>query len=580
MNLQLLFLSFFLAITTAFSQTLVDTEPAKKNFFLEKFTGVGCGFCPDGDDIIDGLEDQWGDRLNTIAYHTFSSSGIYNTTYGHVYADSSFCTGYPGGNINRLVTSNQQVAPHGTAMGRGSWEPTINTIKNDYAYVNIGVEFLHYFEVNKYKINVELYYTGTPGPNQRLNVALIQDGILGDQAGSDLGSSGEYEHNHMLRDMLTGQWGEPIENIVEGELITKTFDFVMPDAIGAVEVVPENMSIIVYVSELDGIVENSEHASPELAPSFALNSYIKDQAVSVCGETVDPIVEIGNYGSQNLTELEITYAVNGEEYVYDWTGDLAFYETETVTLPSLTYTPQASNTFTAEITNTNNLGVDDTTYNNAFSIDFETSVENAAHNAVKLKLDGWGSDITWSIVDNLGNTHLQGGPYADGTIDLIYETVDLDADLCYTFSISDSEGNGLQGGQDQSNGTTYPPGYYEFISNGQVVKTNVNFGEKERQFFSIDLETVGTEALEANTGVSLTPNPSSSFFNLDIETQMPGQITYTIMELTGRIISVHQVDVGEGKNTVEVNHDLPIGMYHVEVRSKDYNKRIPFVVSH
>ena len=91
---------------------------------------------------------------------------------------------------------------------------------------------------------------------------------------------------------------------------------------------------------------------------------------------------------------------------------------------------------------------------------------------------------------------------------------------------------------------------------------------------------VCVEELDVENIVSLTPNPSSNYFNLDFDIQAEGQITYMITELTGRIISIHHVDVGEGKNTVEVNHDLPIGIYHVAVRGENFNKMIPLVVSH
>ena len=45
---NLLTIALALVTTISFAQTFVSTTPENKNVVLEEFTGIYCGFCPDG----------------------------------------------------------------------------------------------------------------------------------------------------------------------------------------------------------------------------------------------------------------------------------------------------------------------------------------------------------------------------------------------------------------------------------------------------------------------------------------------------------------------------------------------------
>jgi hypothetical protein len=66
-------------------------------------------------------------------------------------------------------------------------------------------------------ITVEVYYTAAVSQSYNLlNVALLQDNIIGTQHNygnynpTQITASGQYRHMHMLRDMITGQWGDSL----------------------------------------------------------------------------------------------------------------------------------------------------------------------------------------------------------------------------------------------------------------------------------------------------------------------------------------------------------------------------------
>ncbi len=85
-------------------------------------------------------------------------------------------------------------------------------------------------------------------------------------------------------------------------------------------------------------------AREELASSLKCVSYDFDvQALQIitpvgtyCYSTFNPVIEIRNVGFEDLTSCEILYSVDGATPItYYWTGMLSTYDTEEVTLPSI-----------------------------------------------------------------------------------------------------------------------------------------------------------------------------------------------------------------------------------------------------
>ena len=88
-------------------------------------------------------------------------------------------------------------------------------------------------------ITVEVYYTGNSGYDENyLTVAMLQDSILGSQSGMSgnpaqvIGS--QYCHMHILRDVIQeNAWGDAISPTTQGTLITKVYEYPIPEMIGS-----------------------------------------------------------------------------------------------------------------------------------------------------------------------------------------------------------------------------------------------------------------------------------------------------------------------------------------------------------
>jgi len=231
------------------AQVLVGTDPMLKNAILEEFTGIHCTYCPDGHAIAQSILNNNPGRAFTIALHQGSfaapSTGEpdYRTIFGDAIAGQTGLTGYPSGTVNRHIFSGGK-----TALDRGAWAGACDQTMNEISPVNIGITSQYEASTRLLTIQVELYYTSsTPTSSNFINVALTQDSIYGPQTGGGAGSN--YRHMHMLRHMITGQWGDEVTTTTAGSLVTRTYTYTVPAAYNNIPAVVENMKVVAFVTK-------------------------------------------------------------------------------------------------------------------------------------------------------------------------------------------------------------------------------------------------------------------------------------------------------------------------------------------
>ncbi len=116
----------------------------------------------------------------------------------------------------------------GTAMGIANWAAASNIVLDEVSYVNIALQGTIDVDTRVLTVDVETHFTGVAPSNLNLNIALLQSHIAGPQTGG-LGNpdqileDGQYEQNHMLRHLLTGQWGDVISTSAQGTTITNQY---------------------------------------------------------------------------------------------------------------------------------------------------------------------------------------------------------------------------------------------------------------------------------------------------------------------------------------------------------------------
>ena len=170
-------LVFFTNILVA--QNFVSTTPENKNVVLEEFTGIHCGYCPDGHRLGQLFHDQNPGNVVLINIHSGgyavpnANEPDFRTSFGDAIEGIANVSGYPAGTINRHLFSGMQQGS-GTAMSRGDWATAAGQVMPQSSPVNVWSEAIVDMGTNTLTVNVELYYTGTQTINSNmLNVAVL-----------------------------------------------------------------------------------------------------------------------------------------------------------------------------------------------------------------------------------------------------------------------------------------------------------------------------------------------------------------------------------------------------------------------
>ena len=231
-------------------QPFVSKTPSNKNVILEEYTGVNCGYCPDGHRIANEIVAANPGRAWAINIHTGQYAVRYSTEWGEALAGQTGLTGYPSGTVNRHVFSGSS-----TALNRGKWTAAAAEIMAQPAPVNVAARCTIDRSTRVMTVEVEAYYTSNSSASYNyLNVAVLQNNILGPQSGgsnynpSQMEGS-QYRHMHMLRHLLSGQWGDMITKTSEGNLFSKKYTYTIPETISDEAMVLSDLEVVAFITE-------------------------------------------------------------------------------------------------------------------------------------------------------------------------------------------------------------------------------------------------------------------------------------------------------------------------------------------
>ncbi len=230
----------------AYGQSLVSQVPQDRTALLEDFTGIHCGYCPEGHAIAADLEALHGPRIVVVGVHAgpYAVPGTgepdFQTADGTAIDAYFTIGGYPAGVINRHLFNGAD------DLGRGAWAGAVDEMLALPSPVNLGVESSFDAGTRDLTVNVELLYTAnSPGGDDYISVLLKENHIIGWQ--TDYGPSGNhtnYDHLHVLRAYLTPTWGDVVTTTTAGTSVTRTYTFNVPQAWNI-----QNCEVVAFVSE-------------------------------------------------------------------------------------------------------------------------------------------------------------------------------------------------------------------------------------------------------------------------------------------------------------------------------------------
>lgn len=199
----------------------------------------------------------------------------------------------------------------GAAMGRTTWSVASNQIKALPSYVNVAAETTIDVNSRLMTVHVETYYTGSsPVASNNLNVALLQNNILGPQTAGNAGNN--YKYQHRLMHMVTGQRGGVITTTTSGTFADITYIYIIPASYNGVPAEMGDFEVTAFIAE-----GNQKIISGNGSTITYTGLVVKDAKVfnikpiiTQCKPALSTTLTIQNSGQTPLTSLPITYNIN------------------------------------------------------------------------------------------------------------------------------------------------------------------------------------------------------------------------------------------------------------------------------
>jgi len=267
---------------------------------------------------------------------------------------------------------------------------------------------------------------------------------------------------------------------------------------------------------------------------------------TICSDAFVPQIILRNAGDNALTSCVLHYFVDaGPALSQNWTGNLAPNAFETVTFPSMTASDGA-HVFTVYSDQPNGL-IDNNNVNDTVSGGFSLA-QGTAETHILIDTDCYGYETAWVIKDGSNTIVASGGnalvppggnqtalpsnPNSYPNDTSIDEKLCL-AEGCYTFTVYDDWGDGLEGTTQA--GCNVDGNYTITDGTGTVgMLQNVAFGASES--ISICVQEVGLVENEFAL-VKLYPNPTSQWLFVQVPDVPSSQgTTYQIYDQAGKLI--------------------------------------------
>lgn len=308
-------------------------------------------------------------------------------------------------------------------------------------------------------------------------------------------------------------------------------------------------------------------------PSFTTDASVEDVARPstqyeyrrmnpICAS---PRVRIRNNGTSALTSATIRYGVEGGSLsTYNWSGNLAFMESEWVDLPANVSWSANSGTFITQI----EAGGDQYAANNTFRSRFVSPPVYPSKFVVAYKSNLASGETQWFIYDQ-NNTIVESRTSAANNT-TYNDTITLPAG-CYRFEMVDSEKDGIRfWANNDGNGSIR---FAKAEGPGTYISFNGDFGTSIIHSFMVGGALDVTEPTDTETGWELFPVPASDQVTLLGD---PGQekTSLRIMDAGGKLVRTEQ----HSGNPIQFSvAGLATGMYYVQVQNAGRTQVLKFI---
>lgn len=228
--------------------TVIDTD---RKVVIEEFTGVQCVGCPAGSAELKNLTSQaiYGDNLIPISIHT--------DAFGVPYAESKYDFRTDEGNELEQYLDAPQFYPSAVINRKdfngggyflqqflGIWSGLIEEELLDPVLVTVNLEHEYDSESRELNINTFGVVQEDIEGELRMTILIKESKVVDYQLTPDEGKKSDYEHNHILRKIITTTTGDAIVlNPLASQTYSLDYTYTIPE-----QYVPENCEIVAFVN--------------------------------------------------------------------------------------------------------------------------------------------------------------------------------------------------------------------------------------------------------------------------------------------------------------------------------------------
>ena len=223
----------------------------QRKVLIEKFTGQNCSACPNGAEVIKAARAAFGERTIEVAHHEGFGPDAFTLDESTIYAEYFYNRAKfsPAVMIDRSLANSEHAE---SVVGRVTdnatplfTEAVLSKALESIAPLNINIK--HTYNESNRQLAVTVSGEAIQAlPNARVNVWLTQSNIKAYQ----LKGGDDYSHDHAIRTILTGTWGEPLVLTPENKY-EMTFRCQVPEKVGDFDVVLEDVEIVAFVADYD-----------------------------------------------------------------------------------------------------------------------------------------------------------------------------------------------------------------------------------------------------------------------------------------------------------------------------------------
>ena len=297
------------------STTGFDPSGFTHSVLVENFTTGQCQYCPAGHERLSMAAAAFEDNLVIVAHHTGYGSDNMTLTQSEeiagyfpqnaqsysdwvpglfgAYADQNHSSFAPALAIERNAAYAEGAANGGVIGSVGSSATIANNLYNALntpAQLTIEWDGLSYNASSRQvTATVKGMFLNEISDQLRLNLWVVEDGIIASQVDATSGRTiPNYEHNHVLRQLVTPTWGENAFGETHvGSTFSKSYTFTLPSNVNA-----DNAHLVAFVAKAGSSAQvfNDRHVLNSLQSNklTSANLDIDDVAEVAEGMSVYP----------------------------------------------------------------------------------------------------------------------------------------------------------------------------------------------------------------------------------------------------------------------------------------------------